>query len=227
MSWILVAALMTGSPEPVSLQLAEPDAAESLAADLPTGSLIFSKGDCLAVKVLSASPYTHVGTVVQRGGRHEVYDSTGGTGVRKLSLSAYLASQGDADLYVFTPDKPWTREQRERFERHLESQLGRPYAITHHFSGERCEGLHCAEYATDALIAGNVLQARKPPRVSPASLRQGIEQSELYRQRATVHLTPEAPSPPADAGRCGRWWFSTKECTRTCYRKLKGWFCCK
>ncbi|HTI49971.1 MAG TPA: YiiX/YebB-like N1pC/P60 family cysteine hydrolase, partial [Planctomycetaceae bacterium] len=202
-------------------------AAELLSRDLPTGSLIFSQGDCLAVKVFTASRYTHVGAIVEREGRHQVYESTGGAGVRKQNLEEFLASQGGASACVYRPQNKFTEEQQARFERHLDSELGRPYAIAHHLTGRRCEGLHCAEYATDALVAANVLTAEHPPRVSPASLKTGIERSELYREVATLQLEPVAPRQPEDAGWCSRMWFDTKLCTRNCYRKLRGWFCCK
>ncbi|MSR56556.1 MAG: hypothetical protein EXS05_02650 [Planctomycetaceae bacterium] len=227
MSWILVAAILSGSPEPVEMQMAARQAAEVLAAVLPTGSLIFSQGDCLAVKVFTASKYTHVGAVIERDGTHFVYDSTGGAGVRKLPLGDYLASQGDARLCVYHPQKPFSAVQIERFGSHLESQVGRPYGIKHHLTGKRSNGLHCAEYVTDALISAELMQARQPPRVSPASLKEGIQQCQLYRPVATMHLELKSPTAPVDSGWCSRVWFDTQECTKGCYRKLKGLFCCK
>ena len=64
MPWILVAALITATPKPLTVELPALPAAERIAVDLPTGSLLFSQGDCLAGKVFTFSPYTHVGTVV-------------------------------------------------------------------------------------------------------------------------------------------------------------------
>lgn len=228
MSWILVAALVSASPASgTTLTIASAQAAELLTAELPSGSLIFSQGDCLAVKVFTASRYTHVGAVVERAGHFYVFDSTGGAGVRELPLDEYLASQGKATVSVYHPETPLSAAQRESFEEHLVSQVGRPYSIRHHLTGNRADGLHCAEYVTDALIAGDVLKAERPARVSPASLRQGIERSGLYTHVVTLQLEPETNRPPEDAGWCGRLWFDTKVCSRTCYRKLSGWFCCK
>lgn len=226
MTWILAALVVAADPAPLVGPLPAPSV-EALAAELPTGSLIFSRGDCLAVKVFSGSPYTHVGTVVQRGGARFVYDSTGGAGVRRQSLAEFLASQKDATVSFYRPDPLFSEPQRARFESHLESQLGRPYAIMHHVTGKRAEGLHCAEYATDALIAGDRLEAEEPARVSPAKLKEGIERAASYRHVATIELATKAPEPPADAGWCGRMWWETKQCTRNCYLKMRGLFCCK
>ena len=155
MKFILVAALLTGSPE-----MATPRQAHAvLAGQVQTGTLIISKGDCLAIKIYSASSYTHVAAVVVDEGTISVYDSTGGAGVRKQFLGEYLASQNDHTLYFFQPRRPFTEAQADRFEDHLAAQLGRPYAIRHHLTGERCEGLHCSEYVTDALISADLLRA--------------------------------------------------------------------
>lgn len=227
MNWILLAALVTAAPEAPAEKYASDQLARSLAPALQTGSLIFSQGDCLAVKVFSASRYTHVGAVVVKGGEPYVYDSTGGAGVRRQRLHEYLASQGDACLYVLRPARPLSANRATRFERYLDSQLGRPYAIAHHLTGERCHGLHCAEYVTDGLVAGHVLQAKQPARVSPASLLEGVERAELYRPMITVHLVPVAETQRLTDSWCEQMWLDTKSCTRTCYRKLRGWFCCK
>lgn len=228
MSWILVAALAAGSPAPGNtLKIAPAQAAEMLATDLPHGSLLFSQGDCLAVKVYTASRYTHVGAVVERAGGCYVYDSTGGAGVRELPLAEYLATQGKATVSVYHPEKPMSARQRLRFEEYLESQVGRPYSITHHLTGHRADGLHCAEYVTDALIAGELLEVDHPPKVSPARLKLDIESGHLYRHTVTLQIEPPTSQPPEDAGWCSRLWFDTKACSRSCYRKLSGWFCCK
>jgi hypothetical protein len=224
MTWIL-AVVLAATPEPQNLEFGK--AVAAVESELRPGSLIFSRGDCLAVKVFTVSPYTHVGTVLERGGRFEVYDSNPGTGTRRLSLSEYVAAQGTAPLHIFQPVRPWSDSERARISAHLEQELGRPYAILHHVTGEPCEGLHCAEYATQALMAGELLTAKKPARVSPATLREGILQDEVYRHVATIQVLPERASPPDDAGWCGRMWFSTKECSGACYRKMRGWFCCK
>lgn len=224
MSWIL-AVVLAATPEPQNLEFGK--AVEAVQAELRPGSLIFSRGDCLAVKVFTISPYTHVGTALDRDGHFEVYDSNPGAGTRKLPLPEFVAAQGDAPLYIFQPVRPWSDEERKRITAHLEQEVGRPYAIMHHVTGNPCEGLHCAEYATQALMAGDLLTAQRPARVSPASLREGILRDDLYHHVATIQVRPERPRPPEGAGWCGRMWFSTKECTGSCYRQMRGWFCCK
>ena len=77
-----------------------------IAQQVQTGSLIVSRGDCLAVKVYSASRYTHVATVVVQDTGIYCYDSTGGAGVRKQTLAEYVASQNEASLHPFHPCRP-------------------------------------------------------------------------------------------------------------------------
>ena len=128
---------------------------------------------------------------------------------------------------TFHLSQPLSPEKSRKFEEHLESQLGRPYAITHHLTGNRAEGLHCSEYATDALIACGLMRAKQPSRVSPATLVVGILKDDLYSQATTLQLVPDPPPRPASDSWCTQIWFDTKQCTRACYLQLRAWFCCK
>ena len=227
MNLILVVALLTGAPEPTVARVGPQQAFSIIADDVETGTLIVSQGDCLAIKIYSASAYTHVAAVVVHEREMLVYDATGGAGVRKQSLSDYLLSQNDHTLHVLHPRRSFSPKRAIQFERHLENQLGRPYAIHHHLSGERAAGLHCSEYVTDALICAEVLCARQPPRVSPATLVEGILKADLYDEATTIALVPDSPQRPASQSWCSQIWFDTKQCSCACYVKLRGWFCCK
>ena len=205
-----------------------PEAASALAPTLQTGSLIFSEGDCLAVRVFTASPYTHVATVVRCDGDEcWVYDSTSGVGVRRLTLEQYLLTQAPAQIQIHHLQRPLTADEARSFEGYLQSQLGRPYAIRHHLTGERCEGVHCAEYVTDALMSIERVDAHRPPRVSPASLREGVTVHGVYDQGRSIQL--QRPAPPADpaSNGCEQLWIDTKSCCRNCCRKLQGWILCQ
>ena len=227
MSWILVAAILAGPPQPAVVRLTAQEAVSEIAAELQTGSLIVSEGDCLAIRIYSASAYTHVAAVVVHDDEVSVYDATGGAGVRKQSLREFLESQHDHMLYLFHPCEPLPEKRRECFEQHLEGQLGRPYSIHHHLTGQRAAGVHCSEYVTDALIAAGMLRAQRPPRVSPATLVEGILRADLYWTGATIELVAESPKRPESMGWCARLWFDTKQCTGACCGKLRGWFICK
>jgi len=227
MNLILALALLGGSPEPVHRDLDCASAAQALLPELQTGSLIFCKGDCLAIKVYTMSRFTHVASVVVVDGQPVVYDATGGAGVRRQPLREFLASQDRALLHIFQPRRPLTQQQSARFRDHLDGQIGKPYAIAHHLTGQRAAGLHCAEYATDALIACDLLEARQPARVSPASLAQGVLEGQLYHYAATVQLVAPAPSAEESGSWCARMWQGTKSCSAACYGKLRGWFVCK
>lgn len=227
MSWIVLAALVIGTPESAVAEVAPQEALERISEDARTGSLLVSRGDCLAVKIYSASPYTHVAAVVVKDDGIFVYDAMGAAGVRKQLLCEYLAGLGDARVHPFHPRASLSEKQTRCFEAHLESQLGRPYAIKHHLTGKRAEGLHCAEYVTDALDAAELMHAAEPARVSPASLVRGILEAELYRQSPSLQLVCKAPAQTESRGWCGWLWFETKECTFACCRKLRGWMFCK
>lgn len=202
-------------------------AAEEIAPKLQTGSLLFSEGDCLAVRIFTASPYTHVAiaTVSERG--PVVYDSTNGFGVRKLPFAEYLKAQSPDELHLFHLQQPLTPERAEKLRAYLESQLGRPYGIQHHLTGKRAEGVHCSEYVTDALMSINVIAAQRPSKVSPASLVTGITREHIYRPEETMDLSLAEPPPPKGRNWCHQLWIDTKLCTQSCCAKLSGWFLCR
>lgn len=227
MNVILVAALLAAKPETPAARVTARQASAAIASQVETGTLLFSQGDCLAIRIYSASPYTHVAAVVVTADEALVYDAMGGAGVRRQSLSDYLAGQKGHSLYLFHPCQPFAEQRAQDFKRHLESQLGRPYAIRHHLTGERAKGLHCAEYVTDALIEADLLCAKQPPRVSPASLVDGILKGNVYECAATLDIIGDPPPRPDSDGWCARLWSETKHCTSACCCKFRGWFFCK
>lgn len=215
----------------VLLLAAAPDAATeagfpAIRAQLQTGSLIFSQGDCLAVKIFTASPYTHVGVVAIENGYPVVYDAMNGPGVRKTHVDEYFQFLVPSRVEVLHPVKEFPEADHAAMVRHLDSQLGRPYRIHHHATGKRCDGVHCAEYVTDALMAAHVLNAKEPPRVSPGSLHEGVLTGGTYRV-ATEYDFREAKLPvPTEETRCQRYWRQTKQCCSGCCRQLSRWFLC-
>ena len=192
-----------------------------------TGTLLVSRGDCLAVRVYTSSAYTHVATVVVRSDRPVVYDSANGAGVRRLPLKKYLASQSAGDIHVFQPVRRFSKQRGERLSTYLDSQLGRPYAVTHHVTGERGDGVHCSEYATDGLQHCGLIKAKEPARVSPASLIRGVTKHKVYRSAGRVTLKERIPRQSTAETWYGRAWECTSDCTRHSWRKVKGWFACR
>ncbi len=202
-------------------------ATELLASKVQTGTLLFGQGDCLAVKVYTQSPYTHVAAVVQRDGQPFVYDAQGGAGARCQTLANFLKSQQPSELHIFQPKEPFTDGQGRAFVKWLDSQLGRPYGITHHVTGERAAGVHCSEYATDALIVCGLLHAERPAKVSPASLVTGVLQAELYSHTEVVRIKPPAEESPKAATWCGQLWVDTKSCCSSCWTQTRRWVLCR
>ncbi|MDB5387412.1 MAG: hypothetical protein JWM11_3058 [Planctomycetaceae bacterium] len=195
-----------------------PETVNAVAEAVQTGSIIASRGDCLAVRVYTQSPYTHVGAVVVQDGRAVVYDSMIRIGVRCQPLDEYLESQRPCDIELFHPVKPFTKTQAKNFEKHLTEQVGRPYAIRQYVTGREVKGLHCAEYLTQALIASEHITAANPAKVSPAEILECVTKHELYSTGDTSNLpaVPVPPPPPATTW-YGRIWQDTTQCTQGCW----------
>ena len=221
----LLVVVLTAAP--VETFPSHEEAAKGLAGRMETGTLLFSEGDCLAVKVFTGSPYTHVAGVVAEKEETWVYDSQNGIGVRKLPLAEYLAATRPDELHVLNPAEPFDEEHARRFKSHLESQLGRPYAVKHHLTGRRCDGLHCAEYMTDSLTAADLIDADRPARVSPASLRSGLLRHQLYDEAGVVRV--EAAEPERAPGRnwCHELWLDTKDCCASCWGGFRRCVLCR
>ena len=202
-------------------------ASQQIEAAMQTGTLLVTEGDCLAVRVYTQSPFTHVATVVVRNGRPVVYDAANGVGVRCLSLEKYLGTQGRNEIHVFQPKEPLTDEAQKKLESYLDSQLGRPYEVQHFVRGERGRGVHCSEYVTDALMHTGLLKAQQPARVSPASLVQGITRDAIYAQKQTVFIQPPEAVRSNATTWYGQLWDETKSCTTDCCQQTKSWLFCK
>ncbi|MEZ5942294.1 MAG: YiiX/YebB-like N1pC/P60 family cysteine hydrolase [Planctomycetaceae bacterium] len=203
------------------------DAEIPATSDLPSGTLLFSQGDCLAVKVFSGSSFTHVAMVCRTGEEVMVYDANPGTGVRCQRLEAYLNCIAPDEVHVMVPQREMSNNELEKLTAFLDSKIGTPYAVLHHSTGQRAEGVHCSEYLTDALCEIDWLEAKSPPRVSPGSLLVGVASPNIYRSAGLIQIEEELPAPPPDAGRCGRMWFETKQCCQQCCKKLSRVFLCR
>lgn len=223
----LLLVLVLGCGEPKGTLPCPANVVAAVQADLRTGDLIFSRGDCLAVRIFSNSPYTHVGAVVVEGDRVEVFDSMNGVGVRRTALADYLTLQTPSDVHIVRLKSPLSAEQAAAFRGHLIRQLGRPYAIRHHVTGDRAEGLHCAEYMTDALMSARLLHASRPSRVSPGSLLQGLEEGGLCCRGMTLSLREARPAPSPETTWCQRTWTGTVDCCRDCAVQMRRWVLCR
>jgi hypothetical protein len=204
-----------------------PSAVRQIASQCQTGTLLFSAGDCLAVRAYTGSRYTHVATVVVSGEETWIYDSMNGAGVRKLLLEDYLEIQAPDEVTLFHPGRPFTAEEAHSYHTALERELGRPYSVKHFVTGKRCEGLHCAEYVTDALIEIDWLRAEHPAHVSPASLLEGVSRKGAYCPGGRVNVPlPLEPIPEPD-GWCARAWQNTVLCVDGGCVQLSRWFLCR
>jgi len=201
--------------------------AELLRREASTGTLLFTEGDCLAVKVFSQSPYTHVAAIVEEQDGAAVYESQNGVGVRRLSLEKYVAMQEGCEVGICYPQEAMNADQEQAFIRHLDSQLGRPYVVRHHLTGNRAAGIHCAEYMTDAFAAAGLLHAERPPKVSPASLRQGVLMSRLHREGRRIFISDLEPEPVEGRNWCEDMWLDTVRCTSDTWNSFRRCVLCR
>ena len=222
---ILLTVALAAAPVETSCTSAQSAAAE-IAPFAQTGTLIFSQGDCLAVRMFTLSAYTHVAAVVVEDGKPYVYDSMNGVGVRKQPLEKYCRCECPNTMHVYEPATPFNKHRRELFIEHLKSELGRPYGVKHHLTGHRAKGIHCAEYVMDSLAACRLMKAEHPSKVSPDSLRQGVEQAGLYDKMLILNLSKPIQK-ETGSNWCEQLWLDTKLCTTQCCGKLGRWFACK
>jgi len=225
MTYLLALLVLLGDPGTTrSDSNLPPTIVKAAAQTVQTGTIIASRGDSLAVRVTTQSRYTHVGTVVMEEGKPVVYDSMIRIGVRCQPLNEYLESQRPCDIELFHPVKPFTKTQARSFEQHLHAQLGRPYSYRQYVTGSKCDGLQCAEYVTEALIASEHVTADNPSRVSPAEILACVTNHELYAAGQTINLPPvPTVEPPPAKTWYGRAWRDTKTCTRSCWTQTKRW----
>ncbi len=200
-------------------------AARELAPHLETGTLLVSRGDCLAVKVFTDSQFTHVGSVVMGDSGPLVYDTVLATGARRLTLEEYLAALGRGNVQLLHPRRPFGAAETASYRRYLESQLGRPYSLTQYVKGETESGMHCSEYAVSALVAADRAATRNATRVSPGSLAEGVLEAQLYH--TGLHFTLAEPPPPVGRNLCEQWWLDTKACCTQSCAQLRRWVFCE
>ncbi len=202
---------------------------KEVAAECQTGSLIFSQGDCLAVKVFSRSRFTHVAAVLMEDQQPVVYDSMNGAGVRRSELVDFLRLQTPAEIQILHPVTAYSEAECAAFGAHLKSQLGREYGVRHHLTGRRAKGIHCAEYCTDALLAADRFSIVEPPRVSPGSLHAGLMENQLYRDGGNFVLKAQSTvnRPASNESWCQRNWRESWACTVGCYRQMSRWLLCR
>lgn len=222
----LAAFLATALPADPALENAAV-LATAVEPTLRTGSLLFTKGDCLAIKAVAGGPYTHVAAIVISQGVPVVYDSMNGVGVRKLSLEQYLATQAPDEIDLLQPRSEFSPQEALIFEAALQQRVGAPYSVLHYIPGRRANaGVHCSEYVTDALESIERINVERPPRVSPSSLHEGLVDGDLYAADAGIRF-PLEPIPVESGNWCEQMWLDTKNCCVTCCDKLSGWFLCR
>ena len=223
-----IAALIIATAPADAIEIPQEQAVSEITRSCESGSLIFSQGDCLAVRAYTNSPYTHVAVVIyDESGSPYVYDSMNGVGVRKLSLDDYLETQAPDKVHLFHPKRSLRTKEVSEFQDHLDEQLGRPYSVKHHITGRRSKGLHCSEYVSEALVEIEWLKVKNPARVSPASLAEGIAKYGVYRPAETYLLEVKIEPIPEPQGRVARIWQGTKNCTLSCCSQLSRWILCR
>ena len=223
--FLLAVVLASGHPGDLHTDAAA--LAAAITPELQTGSLLFSKGDCLAIKMSAGGPYTHVAAVIVQDDGPMVYDSMNGVGVRKLPLGAYLATQAPDEIDLLQPAREFTPQEALVFSAALEQRVGAPYSVMHYLIGRRASaGVHCSEYVTDALESIERLDVERPPRVSPSHLHEELVEGGGYTRASSVHF-PLHPEPVDADGWWDQLWLDTRYCCSNCCDQLSAWFLCR
>lgn len=226
MNALILTAVLAGGPDTMTTDDAD-YAARTVERYATSGTLLFSKGDCLAVKTWTRSPFTHVAAVVEEDGTLYVYDAANGPGVRRQELDDYVTGARPDRLCVVNPARRFTPRCRTTFQTRLTKDLGRRYSVTHYLTGRRSPGVHCAEYVTTALMACELMTAASPQKVSPASLYDGVVDSGVYEEVLDLHVGEPEPDREMGDDWCEQCWIDTKTCVAGWGRGLSRTFLCR
>ncbi|WP_437185545.1 YiiX/YebB-like N1pC/P60 family cysteine hydrolase [Planctomicrobium sp. SH668] len=218
---------LSASPIALSETPDSPSVVDQIASRCQTGSLIFSRGDCLAVKTYTCSRFTHVATIVMEENTPWIYESTSGHGVRKVPLKEYLEIDSPHRISLLHPNRAFTTQECTKYQAALDSQIGREYSVTHFVTGTRSEGLHCAEYLTDSLMAIHWLEVKNSAKVSPGSLYDGITKHGVYLEDSELVIARKIEAIPEPETWYGSLWQETKSTCHGGTRQLSRWFFCQ
>jgi hypothetical protein len=129
-----------------------------------TGDLIFQtevgRSQAHAIQIATASPYNHVGVVVEENGKFYVYEAHGP--VKKTKLDTYINRKGSGKRFVVYRHDHVTEKNHAKIKRYLKSQVGKPY--DNYLSWDN-SALYCSELAYKALGVAN-LTLEEPPKLS-------------------------------------------------------------
>ena len=180
-------------------------------SQLDSGCLLVLEGHNKPVRAFTGSSVTHVALVMNSTKRYPmVYEAAPGR-VRCVSLDKYLAEirrfnaarRKKTSVWVMRPKRPYSRQQLTRMQSYLDSQLGRRYSVKGYVRKRPTDGIHCAEFASTALMCTGRFQFRERYRLSPGELIEQIESRHDGPYR--VKLPTRQPSPSWPKRTWHRW----------------------
>lgn len=190
---------------------------------IPDGSLLFLENSNLFVELYTGSGMTHVAVVVHEEGAPYVYEATPRE-VRRVTLDDYFAELGELNvrrregkkirMWLAAPREPYTQKQLAAMRKLLASQVGRRYSIKGYVRGDS-DGIHCAELASRALCAANVLDIERCQDQSPADVLKQVESHS--RPLSLLTIDPPAERKPWLERRWIQGWAFCDWCQWSCW----------
>ncbi len=190
------------------------------------GSLLFLENSNLFVELYTGDGITHVAVVLHEDGVAYVYEATPGE-VRRVTLDEYYAALSRINqrrandrkirVWLAQPAEPYSARQLAALRTWLDSQLGRRYSVKSYVRGHS-DGIHCAEYAAQALCRAARLDLTRCQDESPGSLFEKVKP--LSRPLAVIQLEEPAEPPSWRQQSTAQWNVFANWCSWSCWESL-------
>lgn len=148
-------------------------------ADLQGGELLVLENCNSVVEGVTDGDIGHLAIVIRRDDGVFVAEATPSK-VRTLAWDDYLAElariqqrrQHDNQMRVWMliPKQSYSADELAAIDQHIDQQVGRRYSVLGYLSGERAEGIHCAQFTAECLQSTGRLERGDWHRSSPSSL---------------------------------------------------------
>src|SRR5262245_5147994 len=170
-------------------------AANSHAAELPDGTLLFLENCSSVVERATHGEIAHVALVFGDQGQQWVYEATPAK-VRRVRLDDYLIDlarsnrrRKEADeirAFALRPDPEYVPDEVAKMRTYLDSQLGRRYSVKNYVRGKPYDGIHCAELTSSTLNASGRYAYADCHKIHPKALYQLVAETHAAPQRVAL-----------------------------------------
>jgi hypothetical protein len=178
-------------------------AANSRAAELPDGTLLFLENCSSVVERATHGEIAHVALVFSENDQQWVYEATPAK-VRRVRLDDYLMDlarsnqrRKEADeirAFALRPEPEYSPDEVAKMRTYLDSQVGRRYSVKNYVRGKPYDGIHCAELTASTLNASGRHAYSDCHKINPKALFELVTATHAAPQRVVLP-EPEVPDP--------------------------------